>query len=71
MDDLSEQLAARDRFRRALYRSQTPDERMREMMRLQQATWDALLASPAGYAHFLRRNFRKRAVDAPGGENAT
>jgi hypothetical protein len=38
---------------------------MRDMMALQQATWDQLLRSPKGYAHFLRRNFKARAIDIP------
>lgn len=65
MDDISDQLAARDRFRRAVYARQSPAERMEAMRRLQRMTWRVLQSSPNGYAHFLRRNFRARAVDVP------
>ena len=63
MEDVADQLAARDRFRRALYARQTPAERMAAMRQLQRSTWRVLRSSPDGYAHFLRRNFRARAVD--------
>jgi hypothetical protein len=62
MDDISRQLAARDRMRRRLALQATPAERVRDMMRLSQATWDLLRRSPEGYAHFLRRNFKARAI---------
>jgi hypothetical protein len=62
MDDISRQLAARDRMRRRLALQATPEDRVRDMMRLSQATWDLLRQSPDGYAHFLRRNFKARAI---------
>jgi hypothetical protein len=62
MDDIPRQLAARDRMRRRLALQATPAERVRDMMRLSQATWDLLRQSPEGYAHFLRRNFKARAI---------
>ncbi len=68
MDDVGKQLAARDRFRRALSWRKTPDERMRAMMDLQRRTWETLRASPNGYAHFLRRNFKARAARSIAGD---
>jgi hypothetical protein len=65
MDDLSEQLAIRDSLRRKLALRKTPQERMRDMQRLQERTWATLRSSPEGYAHFMRRNFKARAVDFP------
>jgi hypothetical protein len=62
MDDISRQLAARDRMRRRLALQATPAERVRDMMRLSQSTWDLLRQLPEGYAHFLRRNFKARAI---------
>jgi hypothetical protein len=62
MDDISEQLAIRDRFRRKLALRKTPQERMRDMARLQEAAKAEMLRSPEGYAHFLRRNFRARSI---------
>ena len=69
MDDLQNQLEKRDRRRRHLQSLKTPEQRLEEMSALQ-ATWDLLRASPAGYAQFLRLNFKKRSiatgsVDAP------
>lgn len=67
-DDLAEQLAARDRIRKAMFLRLSYEERLEEMGRLQRATWDLLRANPEGYAHFLRRNFKARAVDAAPGD---
>jgi len=65
VESLEEQLARRDRFLRHQRLSETPAERMRAMAALQEATWNQLLRSPNGYAHFLRRNFKARAIDVP------
>ena len=62
MQDITEQLARRDRFRRALALAKTPEQRMEDMAKLQERMWATLTSSPDGYAHFLRRNFRKRAI---------
>jgi hypothetical protein len=67
MDDLTEQLARRDRLRRKLALLKTPEQRMADFARLQQRMWTTLLSNPQGYAHFLRRNFKARAVKAPHG----
>ena len=61
--DIADQLAIRDSFRKKLALRMTPSERMREMARLQEATWETLLRNPAGYAYFMRRNFKARAID--------
>jgi hypothetical protein len=68
MDDIAEQLAIRDRFRKKMIQRETPSERLRAMARLQQETWDALRSSPSGWAHFLRRNFKARAIDVRGSD---
>jgi len=62
MDDLEPQLARRDRYRRKLALLKTPEERMRDMARLQERMWAILRSSPEGYAHFMRRNYMKRAI---------
>ncbi len=61
-DDLSEQLARRDRLRKHLAAQATPSERLRDMARLQQRSWDLLRMNPEGYAHFIRRNFKARVI---------
>jgi hypothetical protein len=62
MDDISDELARRDRVRRYLAKKTTPEQRMEEMARRQARAWEILRNSPEGYARFLRRNFRARAI---------
>jgi hypothetical protein len=62
-EEISRQFALRDRMRKKLAAQETYSQRMEKMARLQEATWRALQASPAGWAHFLRRNFKARAID--------
>jgi len=65
MDDISEQLARRDRVRRFMTMRKTPEERMADMARLQAQAWAVLRSNPEGYAHFLRRNYKARAIPVP------
>lgn len=62
-DEIARQFAIRDNFRRKLADRETYSERTRKMALLQEATWKALQTSPTGWAHFLRRNFKARAID--------
>jgi len=64
-DDIASRLRARDRFRKKLSSLKTPEQRMAEMSRLQQAMWETLRRSPEGYSHFIRRNFKARRISAP------
>jgi hypothetical protein len=66
MNEIAEQLARRDRYRRHLALQKTPEERMADMARMQQRMWTTLSQSPVGYAHFLRRNYKARAIDVAG-----
>lgn len=61
-DDPADQLDVRNRMQRRLAAQATPEERVRDMMQLSQRTWDLLRSNPEGYAHFLRRNFKARAI---------
>src|ERR1700719_2159512 len=63
MDDISEQLAIRDSYRRKLAKLKTPAERMPDFFEMQQRMWTILESSPEGYARFLRRNYKNRACD--------
>ena len=58
-----EQLELRNRFMRSHYMRMTPTQRLAAMARLQDAAWQRLRQSPEGYAHFIRRNFKARAVN--------
>jgi hypothetical protein len=62
-EDIAEQLALRDRFLRNRRLRMTPEQRMEEMHRLQTQAWATLKMSPKGYAHFMARNFKTRAID--------
>jgi hypothetical protein len=62
MDAIGEQFEARDKFAKRYYAQMAPAQRMLAMARLQNSAWDILRKSADGYAHFLRRNFKARAV---------
>ncbi|HEY8665926.1 MAG TPA: hypothetical protein VIL86_04630 [Tepidisphaeraceae bacterium] len=62
MTPASPNLSPRDRLMRRQAALLTPEERMARMEALQNACFAALQANPAGWEHFLRRNFKKRAV---------
>jgi len=62
MNDLNAQIARRDSLRRKLALQKTPEQRLRDMARLQQVMWSTLRSSPQGYGHFLRRNYKTRAI---------
>jgi hypothetical protein len=65
MENLQEQLALRDRMRRHLSAQKSPSQRLHEMAWRQRLAWNLLRRSPEGYARFLRRNFKARAIDVP------
>jgi hypothetical protein len=62
-EEISEQLARRDRFLRKLNSRLTPEQRMQKMATMQEQAWQAMRQNPEGYARFLRRNFKARAID--------
>jgi hypothetical protein len=65
MDHLSAQLAIRDRYRRRLALLKMPEQRMVDMARRRKAMWARLQSNPEDYAHFLRRNYKARAIPTP------
>lgn len=62
MEDIAEQLAIRDRFRRRVAQQRTPEERMELMLRLQHQARQLLNAGSEAHAQFLRRNMKKRSI---------
>jgi hypothetical protein len=66
MNPAGDQLAFASDLRRRLTLRKTPSQRMRDMRRLQETAWATLRRSPTGYAHFLRRNFKARAIAVHG-----
>jgi hypothetical protein len=63
MDEITEQLAIRDRLRRKLSLAKTPIQRMHEMALRLHACSDWPPRSSEGYQRFLRRNRKARAID--------
>ncbi len=63
MDEVSQKLEIRDSFVRKISARQTPDERMREMWRMQQASWEKLKRTPSAWNLYIRHQFKQRAVD--------
>jgi len=64
MDDIAEQLARRDRVRWHYWQSLTFEQRLDAMSRLQARAWAILRSNPDGYARFIRRNMKARAIPA-------
>ncbi len=62
---IAEELARRDRFRRHRWRTLTLDQRVEEMMRLQQQSWELLRMNPQGHDRWLRREWRARVTTPP------
>ena len=61
-DEIAEQLARRDRFRRYRWRGLSAQQRVEEMMRLQQRSWDTLRSNPVAYQLWFRQNWSSRAT---------
>jgi hypothetical protein len=58
-------LTARDRHLRSRALALTPSERLAAMRAILASSWAALERHPQGMAHWLRRNYRARALRAP------
>jgi hypothetical protein len=63
VDDNAEEIARVERYRRKLMWMKTPRERLQLLEKLQKEAWAILRSSPQGYAHYLRRNYKKRATN--------
>jgi hypothetical protein len=58
-------LTPRDRHLRSHALSLTPSERLAAMRAVLVSSWATLQRHPEGMAHWLRRNYRARAVRGP------
>ena len=65
MESIEEQLARRDRVRRAMEQKRTPAERLIELFERRANAVDLRTLWPEGYGRFWRRNIRKRAIPTP------
>jgi predicted metalloprotease with PDZ domain len=63
MDDIAEKLAIRDSFLRKRAAAHSPDELMREMWRMQQASWERLKRIPEAWNSYQRQQFKQRAIN--------
>jgi hypothetical protein len=69
--EIAEQLARRDRFRRHQWRLLTPDQRIANMVQLQERSWELLRSNPPAFERWFRRNWSARATQpAEGSDNA-
>jgi hypothetical protein len=62
VEDIAEQLAIRDSYRRKFYARMTPAERMEKFWELQELLFDQLKRSPKAYEWFWRQNISQRAI---------
>ena len=68
MENVYDQLQARDRLRKHLAAQLTPHQRLERMAALQAEAWNTLQQNPEALARFWRRNLRQRAARrGPGG----
>jgi hypothetical protein len=70
-EQTAKEIEVRNRFMRNRWLRLTPSERLEEMAKLQQRSWEILRSSPEGYAHFIRRNFKARSVRTEKSDNAS
>ena len=61
-DAIARAIEKRDRHRRHRQQLRTPAERMEVCWRLQAISRALLMASPEGYAAFIKRNHKLRAI---------
>ena len=65
-ESIQKELERRDRYRRALTRRETFEQRMARFWESHEFSTEFLRKNAKGYEHFLRRNLRKRAIpDSP------
>jgi hypothetical protein len=62
VEDIVEQFTRRDRFLKRRQMQMTPQQRMLEMRRMQARGVAILKQSPEGYARFIARNYKQRAI---------
>jgi hypothetical protein len=62
MEDITEQLALRDRYLKKVNGAKTPEQRMAEAWVFLKFVDATMRSNPAGYAKFVRRNYKKRAT---------
>ncbi len=67
--DMLEQAASpRVRYAKHMHGARSSEQCLERFTKLQQASFEVLVASPTGYQNFLRRNFRSRRVKVVDGK---
>ena len=67
-DDISSAIETRTQFERELRSGESPDQRFARFVQLQRTSFQLLQDSPAGFQHFLRRNFQSRRAEMTNGK---
>ena len=65
---IEQEMHLRSKFMRRMQDARSVDQRLDQFAKLQQVSFDLLLASPEGYQNFLRRNLHSRRVEVVDGE---
>ena len=61
--DIAAAVRLRARMQQHVVATESPEQRLARMADLQRASFELLASSPAGWQHFLRRNFASRRVE--------
>ncbi len=65
---ISQAIRRRSEYARRVGDARTPGQRLADFARIQQVAFSILRASPNGYHHFVRRNYRARRVEVINGQ---
>ncbi len=61
-------MSLRTKYTNRVHGERSPEQRLGQFTKLQQASFDVLLASPVGYQNYLRRNLLSRRIEVVDGE---
>lgn len=67
-DLLEQAMSLRAKHARHRLGTRSAEQRLGQFAKLQQASFEVLIASPSGYKNFLRRNLLSRRVEVVDGE---
>jgi len=65
---IEQAMSLRAKYTRRQFAARSGEQRLGQFAKLQQASFEILIASPAGYQNFLRRNLFSRRVEVVDGE---
>jgi len=65
---IEQAMSLRAKYAHHVYGERSAEQRLRQFAKLQQASFEVLIASPVGFQNFLRRNLLSRRVKVVDGE---